>query len=88
MADVKTDMTIRRWRADISRLKDAYPFLDIVAAGKSVLGRNIYCIKLGYGPSEVFYNGAAPFKRMDNFYAAYAVCKEFMRAYSEGLENA
>lgn len=43
---------------DIKDLKIKYPFITVGKIGESVCGRNLYCIKLGYGPNKVFYNGA------------------------------
>lgn len=43
---------------DIHSLEERYPFLEIGIAGKSVLGRNLYYLRLGTGPNHVFYNGA------------------------------
>lgn len=43
---------------DIEGLKARYPFLEVGVAGKSVLGRNLYYLKLGVGPNQVFYNAA------------------------------
>jgi g-D-glutamyl-meso-diaminopimelate peptidase len=40
----------------INALKARYPFLETGVIGKSVLGRNIYYIRLGKGPREVSYN--------------------------------
>lgn len=33
-----------------------YPFLNIQTVGKSVLGKNIYVVKLGKGTKKVFYS--------------------------------
>lgn len=67
---------------NIRGLKARYPFLEVGIAGKSVLGRNLYYIKLGNGPTEVFYNGShhgiewitTPLlmKFIENFSHAYA----------------
>lgn len=43
---------------NVKSLKTIYPFLDISSIGKSVLGRDITCIRLGNGSNEVFYSGA------------------------------
>ena len=43
---------------DIQGLMARYPFLETGVAGRSLLGRNLYYIKLGDGPNQVFYNGA------------------------------
>ena len=43
---------------DIDGLEARYPFIETGVAGKSVLGKNLYYIRLGEGPNEVHYNGA------------------------------
>mgnify|MGYP004539191937 FL=1 len=35
-----------------------FPFLDVQTVGKSVLGKNLYVIKLGTGKKEVFYSAS------------------------------
>lgn len=39
-------------------LNHTYPFLNIQEVGKSVLGKNIYAIKLGKGPKSVLYSAS------------------------------
>lgn len=39
-------------------LNRTYPFLNIQPVGKSVLGKNIYVVKLGRGPKKVFYSAS------------------------------
>ena len=43
---------------NINSLKSLYPFLEIISAGKSVLGNDIPVIKIGQGEKEVFYSAA------------------------------
>lgn len=43
---------------NVAALKALYPFIETGVAGQSVLGRNLYYIRLGQGPNQVFYNGA------------------------------
>lgn len=43
---------------DIQGLKTRYPFIEVGIAGKSVLGKNLYYIRLGKGTNKVFYNGS------------------------------
>ena len=43
---------------NIGSFKAVYPFLDIGTIGTSVLGTNLYYIKFGNGPKEVFYNAS------------------------------
>ncbi|QZY57513.1 peptidoglycan-binding protein [Crassaminicella profunda] len=58
IVDTNIDYTYDIMERDIEGLKVRYPFLEVGIAGKSVLGRNLYYIKLGNGPNKVFYNGA------------------------------
>ena len=39
-------------------LNRTYPFLNIQAVGTSVLGRNLYVIKLGRGSKKIFYSAS------------------------------
>lgn len=39
-------------------LNRTYPFLNIQSAGSSVLGKNIYVVKLGNGQKKVFYSAS------------------------------
>ncbi|HOQ17744.1 MAG TPA: M14 family metallopeptidase [Defluviitaleaceae bacterium] len=43
---------------DIRGLQMRYPFLEVSTIGQSAEGRNLYLIKLGSGPREVFYNAS------------------------------
>lgn len=43
---------------DIEGLKLRYPFLEVGTIGKSVLGRDLYYLRLGEGDNKVFYNAA------------------------------
>lgn len=58
VVDTNIDYTYDIMERDLQALKVRYPFLEIGLAGRSVLGRNLYYVKLGNGPNEVFYNGA------------------------------
>ncbi len=43
---------------NLESLKVRYPFLEISSAGNSLMGKDLFYVKLGNGPKEVFYNGA------------------------------
>lgn len=43
---------------NLATLNRTYPFLNIQSVGNSVLGKNIYVIKLGKGTKEVFYSAS------------------------------
>ncbi|HBT65970.1 MAG TPA: peptidase M14 [Ruminococcaceae bacterium] len=58
VVDTNIDYTCDIMERDIEGLKARYPFLEVGSAGQSSLGRNLYYIRLGTGPNQVFYNGA------------------------------
>lgn len=58
VVDTNIDYTYDILERDIIGLKSRYPFIETGFAGKSTLGRNLYYIRLGTGPNQVFYNGA------------------------------
>ncbi len=58
IVDTNISYTYEIMKHDINGLKARYPFLSIGSAGKSVLGKELYYIKIGNGPNKVFYNGS------------------------------
>ena len=44
-------------RKNLNELVRFYPFLNLQIVGKSVMGNNIYVVKLGKGSKQVFYSG-------------------------------
>ncbi|NLY42582.1 MAG: LysM peptidoglycan-binding domain-containing protein [Clostridiaceae bacterium] len=58
VVDTRIDYTYDIMEKDIRGLKMRYPFIETGIAGQSVLGRNLYYIRLGRGPNQVFYNAA------------------------------
>lgn len=82
VVDTNVNYTYEIMEKDIMGLKVRYPFIEVGVAGKSVLGKNLYYIKLGRGTNQVFYNGAhhalewitSPLlmKFIENFSKAYA----------------
>ena len=82
IVDTNVNYTYEIMEKDIMALKARYPFIEVGVAGKSVLGKNLYYIKLGKGANQVFYNGAhhalewitSPMlmKFIENFSKAYA----------------
>lgn len=43
---------------NINALKRIYPFLEIETIGNSVLGNSLFCIRIGRGSKEIFYNAS------------------------------
>ncbi|MFZ5974798.1 MAG: M14 family metallopeptidase [Bacillota bacterium] len=84
------DYTYDIMEMNIRALKARHPFLETGVIGKSVMGKNIYYIRLGAGSHEVSYNGShhanewitSPFlmKFIENFLKAY-VSRASIRGY-------
>lgn len=45
-------------RQNLVTLNRTYPFLNIQTVGNSILGKDIYVVKLGRGPKKVFYSAS------------------------------
>ena len=45
-------------KKNITSLQNSYKFLSIDTIGKSVLNNEIYAIRLGNGPNNIFYSGS------------------------------
>jgi g-D-glutamyl-meso-diaminopimelate peptidase len=78
------DYTYEIMERDLMGLKARYPFLQIASAGKSVLGKNLYYIRLGTGPRQVHYNGAHHALEWINAPVLMKFIENFCKAYSTG----
>ncbi len=58
VVDTNISYTYDVLERDIQGLIARYPFLETGVAGTSVLGRNLYYLRLGSGANQVFYTGA------------------------------
>lgn len=65
-------------------LKARYPFLDIGSIGKSVMGRELYYIKLGRGSSEVSYNASHHANESITTPVLMKFIENYSKAYSTG----
>lgn len=84
IVNTNVDYTYEIMEKDINGLKARYPFIEVGVAGKSVLGKNLYYIKLGTGPNEVFYNGAHHALEWITTPLLMKFIENFSKAYSEG----
>lgn len=92
VVDTNINYTYDILERDIRGLTARYPFLETGVAGRSVLGRNLYFIRLGTGPNAVFYNGVhhglewitAPLlmKFIEEFAKAYALGRTLSFGYN------
>lgn len=78
------DYTYEIMERNIQGLRVRYPFLEVGIAGKSVLGKNLYYIKLGRGPNQVFYNGSHHAIEWITTPLLMKFIENFSKAYSTG----
>lgn len=67
----------------ITGLKARYPFLETGVIGKSVLGRNLYYVRLGRGSNEVTYNAS----HHANEYITTPLLMKFIESYSKAYST-
>lgn len=84
VVDTNINYTYEVLRKDLDGLKARYPFITVGVAGKSVLGRNLYYIRLGTGPNQVFYNGSHHALEWITTPLLMKFTENFAKAYSEG----
>ncbi len=78
------DYTYDIMERDILGLKARYPFIEVGIAGKSVLGKNLYYIRIGSGPNEVHYNGSHHSLEWITTPLLMKFIENFSRAYATG----
>lgn len=83
VVDTNVSYTYETMEKDIKGLKIRYPFLETGIAGRSVLDKNLYYIKLGKGPNEVFYNGAHHAKEWITSLLLMKFIEDFSKAYAD-----
>lgn len=86
VVDTNIDYTYDIMERDIKGLKVRYPFIDVGVAGQSVLGRNLYYIKLGEGKNKVFYNAAHHALEWITSPLLMKFVEKFLQAYIGGYD--
>lgn len=84
VVDTNVDYTYEIMERDIKGLKVRYPFIDVGIAGQSVLGKNLYYIKLGEGDNKVFYNASHHSLEWITSPLLMKFTENFLKAYIEG----
>lgn len=84
IVDTNINYTYEIMERNIQGLKKRYPFIEVGTAGKSVLGRELYYIKLGNGPKEVFYNGSHHSLEWITSVLLMKFVENFAKAYADG----
>lgn len=78
------DYTYDILQRNVTALKALYPFIETGVVGQSVLGRNLYYIRLGQGPNQVFYNGAHHALEWITSPLLMKFAEDFARSYALG----
>jgi len=78
------DYTYGIMEMNIMALKARYPFLQTGVTGKSVMGKNLYYIKLGVGSNHVLYNAAHHANEWITSPLLMKFIEDFLKAYSSG----
>lgn len=83
VVDTNINYTYDVLAQDIKGLQARYPFLEVGSAGKSVLGRELYYLRLGTGPNQVFYNGAHHALEWITTPVLMKFTEDFLKAYTQ-----
>lgn len=84
VVDTNVNFTYEIMKRDVQGLQSRYPFIKVEIAGKSVLGKNLYTLKMGNGPVEVFYNAAHHGLEWITSPLLLKFAENFAKAHSEG----
>jgi len=84
VVDTNIDYTYAVLQRDIEGLSARYPFLETGIAGQSVLGRNLYYLRLGTGPNEVFYNASHHALEWITSPVLMKFAEDFLKSYALG----
>lgn len=78
------DYTYEVLERNVQALKARYPFLEVGTIGKSVMGKNLYYIRLGRGSREVSYNAAHHANEWITSPLLMQFIENFSQAYASG----
>lgn len=78
------DYTYEILDRQIRGLRARYPFIEVGSAGKSVMGKNLYYLKLGNGSNQVSYNASHHANEWITTLLLMKFIENFSKAYSVG----
>lgn len=84
VVDTDINYTYDVMERDIAGLRARYPFIETGVAGRSVLNRKLYFMRLGRGPNQVFYNAAHHALEWITTPVLMKFIEDFSRAYALG----
>ena len=81
IADTNEYYNSEKLANDINSLKVVYPFIQIEQIGRSELGKPLYCIKIGTGNKEAFYNATFHANELITTNVLMKFIEDYSRAY-------
>jgi len=84
VVDTNIDYTYNILEMDLMGLEARYPFITVGSIGESVLGKQLYYVRLGVGSNEVSYNGVHHSLEWITAPLLMKFIENFSRAYSRG----
>lgn len=78
------DYTYEIMERQIAGLRVRYPFLEVGTAGTSVMGKNLYTVRLGRGTNQVSYNASHHANEWITTMLLMKFIENFAKAYSVG----
>jgi len=84
IVDTNLNYTYEILQRDIAGLQKRYPFLETGVAGKSIMGRNLYYLRLGNGPNQVFYNASHHSLEWITTVVLMKFCENYLKNYVDG----
>ncbi|BAH05943.1 M14 family metallopeptidase [Clostridium kluyveri] len=84
VVDTNIDYTYNILETDLMGLEARYPFITVGSIGESVLGKQLYYVKLGVGSNEISYNGVHHSLEWITAPLLMKFIENFSRAYSRG----
>lgn len=78
------DYTYEILETQLRGLKARYPFLEMGTAGKSVMGKELYTVKIGSGPNNVSYNASHHANEWITTMLLMKFIENFSKSYSSG----
>ena len=86
VVDTRIGYTYAVLQRDVQGLKARYPFIETGTIGQSVLGKNLYYIRLGTGAKSVLYNAAHHSLEWITAPVLMKFAENYAKAYALGLK--
>jgi g-D-glutamyl-meso-diaminopimelate peptidase len=71
-------------KADLARLQQLYPFLQMRTIGKSVLGKKLVMVRIGMGKKKIHYNGSFHAREWITTPLLMKFIEDYAKAYKDG----